>query len=152
MKNSRLQQIIMIIAIATLPLQATDERYDKDEIKEDMGKAWGWISSKAKEGYESLKESYEEFITDEEGNRLSDKEIIEKLTTLAQEGSAKAQYYLGLAYLKAKDAYHDRDKAIEWLKKSAKQGYQEAIDLLKELESQSKPESENEKKGEGMKI
>lgn len=105
-----------------------DSRYDEAEIKEDLNSAWSWVKERATK----VKDSIEDFGTDENGELLSNKELIEKFEVKAEEGNALAQYYLGLTYLYAKDAYHDRDKAYLWLKKSMKNGSQSAKDILEE--------------------
>jgi TPR repeat protein len=133
--------IATVLIVILLPLQAND-RYNESEIKEDISSAWSWIKEKSKQGYEitknniqkdskALKKAYKEFMHDESGEPLSDQELINKLNVLAEKGSAKAQYYLGLSYLYAKDVYKDRDKAIMWLKRSVANGCKEASEFLK---------------------
>lgn len=51
----------------------------------------------------------------------------------ALNGSAKAQMNFGLRMINGKGMNEDRANGIEWVKKSATQNYQAAIDALKEL-------------------
>ena len=113
----------LIIVAFILILNASDERYNKEEIKEDISKAFSWIQAKTKAGVDYAKDSYDEFQTDNNGKKLTKKQQLNKLNKLAKEGSAKAQYYLGLAYLHAKDSYKNRDKIYDSFEKSAKNGY-----------------------------
>ena len=121
-----------IFSLVCLSLHADnfENRYDESEIKEDIQTAWSWIKENTQEGYEKAKMSYESFKTDENGTDLSEQELLKKLSDKAEAGSAISQYYLGLFYLHAKDTYQDRDKAIEWLKKSMGNGCQSANEYL----------------------
>lgn len=119
---------IVLIFIFIYSYLYSDARYDEAEIKEDVSSAWNWVN----ESFEKVKGSIEEFRTDKDGELLDNKKLIEKFEAKAEDGNALAQYYLGLTYLYAKDAYHDRDKALMWLKKSMKNGCESAGDFLNE--------------------
>lgn len=120
---------IVLLVLICLNVQA-DERYNEEEIKQDFSRALSWVQEKSVVGYEKVKESLDDFKTDEDGSLLTTPQLMEKLQVKAEEGSAIAQYYLGLVYLHAKDAYYDRDKAISWLQLSTKNGCQQAADFL----------------------
>jgi len=51
-------------------------------------------------------------------------------TDLAEDGNANAQFELANFYLEGIGVPQDEAKAKEWLKKAAKQGHEEAIELL----------------------
>ncbi len=51
----------------------------------------------------------------------------------AEGGRREAQFNLGIFYLNGQGVPRNPDKGVEWLKKSARQGLQEAIDTLAEL-------------------
>jgi hypothetical protein len=52
-----LKPLILSISLL-LPVYALDERYNEDEIKQDMKQALGWLQEKVTDGYEVIKESY----------------------------------------------------------------------------------------------
>lgn len=51
----------------------------------------------------------------------------------AEGGRPEAQFNLGIFYLNGQGVPRNPDKGVEWLKKSARKGLQEAIDTLAEL-------------------
>ena len=57
----------------------------------------------------------------------------ERNMTLASQGDARAQYNVAFMYYIGKGVPRDKEKAKEWLKKSAAQGYIEAQDQLSAL-------------------
>ena len=57
----------------------------------------------------------------------------ERNMTLASQGDARAQYNVAFMYYIGKGVPRDKEKAKEWLKKSAEQGYAEAQDQLSAL-------------------
>lgn len=63
----------------------------------------------------------------------ADVKALEFQVKRAQEGSASAQYDLGIRYLDGKGVERNEDKALEWLKKSAAQDNIPAKQKLKEL-------------------
>jgi TPR repeat protein len=125
---------LLIITLLFITIFAQDNRYNEDEIIKDMKSALSWIKDTSKEAYEitkenikkdskTIKKAYSEFTHDRDGTPLTQQQILKKLNILADKGSAKAQYYLGLAYLRGKDAYKNRDKIYKNFKQSAKNGY-----------------------------
>lgn len=68
----------------------------------------------------------------------------------ANKGLREAQYRLGISLLFGKGIGKDEDAAIEWIKKSAKQGYAAAKTLLCEIENDS--EEHNETGATGLEL
>ena len=58
---------------------------------------------------------------------------------LAEKGNAEAQYYLGSMYDLGYGVEKSEEEAVAWMKKSAEQGYQEAINFMKIWEIQHAP-------------
>jgi len=58
-----------------------------------------------------------------------------KLKEFAEQGHADAQFDLGVLYASGQGVAQDRGRAVEWLRKAAGQGHQEAQALLKILEA-----------------
>jgi hypothetical protein len=54
----------------------------------------------------------------------------------AKAGAADAQYEVGIMYLKGQGVAQDREKALEWLKKSSAAGYQLATSKLSRIDEQ----------------
>jgi hypothetical protein len=54
----------------------------------------------------------------------------------ANAGAADAQYEVGIMYLKGQGVAQDREKALEWLKKSSAAGYQLATSKLSRIDGQ----------------
>jgi TPR repeat protein len=56
--------------------------------------------------------------------------VIDELIVLAENGNAKAQYFLGCCYYEGRSVEHNLDTAIQWINKSAKQDNPLALFLL----------------------
>lgn len=54
----------------------------------------------------------------------------------AQNNHPEAQYNIGFFYVRGIYVRQDDDKATEWFEKSANNGYQQAIDILREVNEQ----------------
>jgi len=52
----------------------------------------------------------------------------------AGQGNAEAQFDLGFAYLRGEGLPKDRDQAVEWFRRAAKQGHADAQHFLAEVE------------------
>ncbi len=65
----------------------------------------------------------------------------------ANNGLREAQYRVGISLLFGKGVIKDADAAIEWIKKSANQGYAAAKTLMCEIESDSEEHDETEATG-----
>lgn len=65
----------------------------------------------------------------------------------ANKGLREAQYRVGISLLFGKGISKDADAAIEWIKKSANQGYSAAKTLICEIESDSEEHNETEATG-----
>ena len=76
------------------------------------------VSAKAKEDFQKGSTRY---YTE---NNLE--EAVELLTSSAQEGYAKAKFYLGLCYLSGKGVNKDMKTASKWIKQAAEQGHARA--------------------------
>ena len=64
---------------------------------------------------------------------LDIKEVIENNLKSAELGDASLQYDLGLRYTDGFDVKKDMTEAVKWLRKSAEQGFEPAVEKLKEL-------------------
>ena len=53
------------------------------------------------------------------------------------EGNADAKYRLGLLYLDGRGVVQSRKKAKSWLRRAARQGHEEAVQVLERLESET---------------
>ena len=58
---------------------------------------------------------------------------IKSLFNLAKQGDTEAQYKLGRSYYLGDGIKQDYRKAVKWYRRSAKQGYADAMDVLKEV-------------------
>lgn len=58
---------------------------------------------------------------------------LKELRPLAEQGHAKAQFYLGEMYYKVKTMEQDDDEAVKWVYKAAEQGLDRAQYLLGEM-------------------
>ena len=143
-------------------------------IEPDYDTAMEWLKKAADSGDEESKNDYKKF-TSAEGIfdlalmcmnlfELKGKPgvdfIIDLCRRAAELGHAKAQYTVGVAYVNnsCKDA--DYEKGIEWLKKSAAQGEQDAVAALEKnahpiihgkaepQENDTEKTNQNNKKGE----
>ena len=61
------------------------------------------------------------------------RKMVDNLTLSAQKGYIEAQYILGEMYKDGNEVIKDRNRAIFWLKKAAKQGHKDAKFELKYL-------------------
>ena len=72
-----------------------------------------------------------------EGTQQSDEETEKWLIKSVKQNNAMAQWFLGILYLEGKEndikIEENKEYGIELLKKSAEQGYEEAIKKLKEI-------------------
>ncbi len=66
----------------------------------------------------------------------------------AKAGAPDAQYEVGIMYLKGQGVAQDRDKALEWLKKSSDAGYQLATSKLSRIDEQESKFDELQTKAE----
>jgi len=96
---------------------------------EKVSKAVYWFE---KAGYNDVGEAYANLsvLYDKE-----DRDILKEIEELANEGNAMAQYNIGWingrGLLSEDGLMQDEDVAKMWFEKSAKQGFQDAIDILK---------------------
>lgn len=73
-----------------------------------------------------------------------DAKTVESLRKRAADGSAAAQYNLGIRHLRGRGVKKDEAAGLTFLKKSAAQDYQRASDKLKELEKSAVKEQAND--------
>ena len=75
------------------------------------------------------------FETEVEPSELTDKDVIDRLTVLANQGKALASYKLGKLYLFGADGVErNSELAMQWLTKSAEDGNEYAQELLDNME------------------
>ena len=60
--------------------------------------------------------------------------LIPPIKKAAEQGEAKSQYNVAVMYSKGEGVEQNGDLAVEWMKKTANQGYEDAINEMKELE------------------
>jgi len=63
-------------------------------------------------------------------------ELFKEHLANAKAGAPEAQYEVGIMYLKGQGVEQDRDKAVQWLKKSSEGGYQLATSKLSRIDEQ----------------
>lgn len=51
----------------------------------------------------------------------------------AESGHAQAQFNLGICYYNGEGVLENESEAVKWLKKSAEQGDEQAIEILREI-------------------
>ena len=56
-------------------------------------------------------------------------------TKAAEQGNAKAQYYLGLIYVNNQGVNRDDFEALKWLSRAAKQGHAKALEMIQFIDS-----------------
>ena len=118
--------------------------YYKDDLGDipnenvDLKKSAEWLKKAADQNHSGGQFHLALAYRNGDGVPKDNKKAIELCNKAAQQGHDYAQFILGLYYsggLKGMDNEHiDMAKAIDWLKKSAAQGNEEAIEELKKLE------------------
>lgn len=99
-------------------------------MKKSMFLVFFWVISLSflQPAYAGLKEGetaykHQDYVT-----------ALKELTPLAQQGDAKAQFYLGLMYAAGKEVAQDNKQAIVWYRKAAEQGHEQSIEALRVLD------------------
>lgn len=104
-------------------------------IKQDNTKALAWFNKSAEQGNARAQYYVGLMYTEGKGVEQSEKQAAVWYEKSAEQGYAPAQSYLGVLYLFGIDGIEkDQDKAVELLQKAAKQGDQQAIQLLNKLQ------------------
>jgi len=68
------------------------------------------------------------------GHAVSTDNAIRCYEAAANAGNTRAMYQAGLLFADAEDAMHDKEKAMEWIRKAAEGHYEPAIQYLAEME------------------
>ena len=117
--------------------------YYKDDLSDipnespDLQKSAEWLAKAVQQNHSGAQFHLALAYRNGDGVSKDNKKSMELCHKAAQQGHDYAQFILGLYYsggLKGMDnAHNDRAKAIDWLKKSAAQGNEEAIAELEKL-------------------
>ena len=117
--------------------------YYKDDLSDipnesiDLKKSAEWFKKAVEQNHSGAQFHLALLYRNGDGVPKDDKKAIELCHKAAEQGHDYAQFILGLYYsggLKGMDnAHNDIAKAIDWLKKSAAQGNEEAIAELEKL-------------------
>jgi TPR repeat protein len=92
--------------------------YNGEGIKQDLIKAFEWFSKAAK-WYDDMVPA---FISCYDKNMKTPQEHFNKCLSLAEQGSAQAQYAVGSLYGRGLGVKRDLQKEYEWISKAAAQG------------------------------
>ena len=98
--------------------------------KEDIKRLRGWMKKGKVWAISMLADRYKDGV----GVKQSDKKTIELYEMAAKRGNASAQYNLGVCYYNGTCVEQSYSKARELLTKAAAQGFEQAIDGLKQLQ------------------
>ena len=85
---------------------------------------------------EALYERGNDFFQGDNGTPVNNEEAFNCWKKAAEMGHANAQHSLALCYLTGKGVAKDDVEAVKWFRKAAQQGYEPAIDALKELDEE----------------
>jgi TPR repeat protein len=104
--------------------------YDGKGIKQDLSKAFEWYEKAAKQGDKEA----QAFISCYDKNMKMPQEHFNKCLSLAGQGSAQAQYAVGVLYAQELGVKKDLQKAYEWISKAAAQDskYEESKKQIEE--------------------
>jgi len=104
-------------------------------VNQDKQEARYWVSRSASQDYERAVFKLLYWNMERDGLKGQNKVKVEELNTLANQGNAQAQYYLGKMYARGVGIKKNLDIAISWLNKSASAGVLEAeIELSSALD------------------
>jgi len=106
-------------------------------VNQDKHEARYWISRAANQKYERAVFKLLYMNMERDGLKGENKNKVKELNTLAKQGNAQAQYYLGKMYAHGVGVDKNIDIAVSWLSKSASAG---------ELEAEIELSSVNEEK------
>jgi len=95
-------------------------------VKQDKQEARYWISRSANQLYEAAVFKLLYWDVERDGLKGENKAKVKELNTLAKQGNAQAQYYLGKMYAHGVGIDKNLDIAISWLNKAALVGVLEA--------------------------
>jgi len=98
-------------------------------VEKDINIAILWYQRAADQGH--IRAKY--LMDDVYGTEEHKIKVFEQLSNEAENGNAMAQFNLAFCYINGKGTRQDNGKAIDWLKKSAEQGFILAKDLLSKL-------------------
>ena len=95
-------------------------------VKQDKKEARYWMSRSANQKHETAGFKLLYWDVERDGLKGKSKAKVKELNTLAKQGNAQAQYYLGRMYAHGVGINKNLDVAIDWLNKAAVVGVLEA--------------------------
>lgn len=114
----------------------------------NIGKALEWYRKAAEQGNDKAVFAIGRLYANGLDEKNPDhRKAFEYYLQAANKGLREAQYRVGISLLFGKGISKDADAAIEWIKKSADQGYAAAKTLMCEIESDSEEHDETEATG-----
>ena len=111
-------------------------------VKQDKREARYWISRSANQKHEVAGFKLLYWNVERDGFKGKNKAKMKALNTLAKQGNAQAQYYLGKMYAHGVGINENSDVAIDWLNKAALAGVLEADIELASLREEKQRETQ----------